>query len=117
VHDVYAHGADYKAWDYVQFPGAVPRSFVPWLLIALMNWPMVKLFTVLGLVKTKLGVQILSKSRTHNRDEQGEVWCQSADYQYGWDCACSIAPSSTSCVTLLLSDMARPRASGSCCSA
>ena len=117
VHDVYAHGADYKSWDYVQFPGAVPRSFVPSLLIALMNWPMVKLFTALGVVKTKLGVQILGTSADYSRAEQGEVWCQSADNQYGWDCACTIVPSSTSCVTLLLSDMARPRGSGSCCSA
>jgi alpha-1,6-mannosyltransferase len=60
VHDVLGHGTDYKKWDYVQFPGAVPRSFLPSILIAAANWPWVKAATAMGVVKTKLGVQVMS---------------------------------------------------------
>jgi alpha-1,6-mannosyltransferase len=44
----------------VQFPGAIPRSFLPSILIAAANWPWVKAATAMGVVKTKLGVQVMS---------------------------------------------------------
>ena len=61
VHDILAYGTEYKKWDYVQFPGAVPRSFLPSMLIAVANWPWVKAATAMGIVGTKLGVQVMSE--------------------------------------------------------
>lgn len=62
VHDVLAHGSDVAKWDHVQFPGAVPRSFLPPIALAAVVWPFSKLLTSLGLITTRLGTQRLGMS-------------------------------------------------------
>ncbi|ODO07261.1 hypothetical protein L198_00840 [Cryptococcus wingfieldii CBS 7118] len=55
VHDVLAYGF----WDHITFPGAVPRSFLPPILLGLITYPFSALFVALGVIKTKIGVQLL----------------------------------------------------------
>ena len=63
IHDVLAHGLDVAKWDHVQFPGAVPRSFALPIMQAFLSWPVVKLATWVGAVRTKLGIQVLSECK------------------------------------------------------
>ncbi|ORX35947.1 Alg9-like mannosyltransferase family-domain-containing protein [Kockovaella imperatae] len=62
IHDVLAHGLSptrLQHWDHVAFPGAVPRSFMPAILIGLLSYPLAALSISLGWVKTRVDVQIL----------------------------------------------------------
>lgn len=61
VHDVLVHGLDIGKWDHVTFPGAVPRSFAPGIVLGVMAWGPVRLATALGLVRCKVDVQIIGK--------------------------------------------------------
>ncbi|WWC86248.1 uncharacterized protein L201_001121 [Kwoniella dendrophila CBS 6074] len=61
VHDVLAYGFD-KAnlpnWDHITFPGAVPRSFLPPILLGLISYPVCAISVALGWISTKVDVQI-----------------------------------------------------------
>ncbi|RSH92921.1 dolichyl-P-Man:Man(7)GlcNAc(2)-PP-dolichol alpha-1,6-mannosyltransferase [Saitozyma podzolica] len=46
-------------WDHVTFPGAVPRSFLPPTLLGLATLPLSTLGVAVGVIRTKLQVQIL----------------------------------------------------------
>jgi hypothetical protein len=46
----------------VTFPGAVPRSFIPPTLLGLATLPLSTLGVAVGVIRTKLQVQILSTS-------------------------------------------------------
>jgi hypothetical protein len=46
-------------WDHVPFPGAVPRSFVPPILLGGVTYPFSALAVYMGWIKTKIGAQIL----------------------------------------------------------
>jgi alpha-1,6-mannosyltransferase len=46
-------------WDHVTFPGAVPRSFLPGILLAVVTYPLAVLSVWLGIIKTTVGTQIL----------------------------------------------------------
>ncbi|OCF33338.1 hypothetical protein I316_05080 [Kwoniella heveanensis BCC8398] len=66
VHDVLAYGLDLGGeggklalWDHVTFPGAVPRSFLPPIILGLVTYPFVAAGVALGWIQTKLQVQIL----------------------------------------------------------
>ncbi|WVQ70934.1 hypothetical protein IAR50_000459 [Cryptococcus sp. DSM 104548] len=62
VHDVLVHGFGkdgLKHWDHITFPGAVPRSFLPPIVLGLITYPFSALAVALGIIKTKVGVQIL----------------------------------------------------------
>ncbi|WVQ97304.1 hypothetical protein IAU59_004415 [Kwoniella sp. CBS 9459] len=64
VHDVLAYGLDVDGgklalWDHVTFPGAVPRSFLPPIILGLVTYPFASAGVALGLIKTKIQVQIL----------------------------------------------------------
>lgn len=48
-------------WDHVQFPGAVPRSFLPAIVIAYTTYPLKWVLVVLGVITSKIGIQILGK--------------------------------------------------------
>ncbi|KAK8865936.1 hypothetical protein IAR55_001085 [Kwoniella newhampshirensis] len=62
AHDVLAYGFGrdtLSGWDHITFPGAVPRSFLPPIILGLLSYPFSALAVALGIVKTKIGVQIL----------------------------------------------------------
>lgn len=62
VHDFLAYGlrpANLHKWDHLQFPGAVPRSFLPPVALGMLTYPFAYVFTSLGLIRTKLGLQVL----------------------------------------------------------
>ncbi|WRT64150.1 uncharacterized protein IL334_001079 [Kwoniella shivajii] len=62
VHDVLSYGFDESNlphWDHITFPGAVPRSFLPPIVLGLISYPFSALGVSLGLIRTKLDVQIL----------------------------------------------------------
>ncbi|WVF70624.1 hypothetical protein IAT40_005416 [Kwoniella sp. CBS 6097] len=64
VHDVLAYGLDLDGgklalWDHVTFPGAVPRSFLPPIILGLVTHPFAAAGVALGWIKTKVHVQIL----------------------------------------------------------
>lgn len=62
MHDVLAHGLDWGRWDHVQFPGAVPRSFGPPVLLGVVVYPVSVLAKALDLVKSRIGLQVLGES-------------------------------------------------------
>lgn len=49
AHDMLFHRFDLSLYDHHQFPGVVPRSFIPVFIITLLSSPMVLLATLLGL--------------------------------------------------------------------
>jgi len=51
-------------WDHVPFPGAVPRSFVPPILLGAITYPFSALAVYMGWIDTKIGVQILGEFTT-----------------------------------------------------
>ena len=51
-------------WDHVPFPGAVPRSFVPPILLGAVTYPFSALAVYTGWIDTKIRVQILRESTT-----------------------------------------------------
>ncbi|WVQ85565.1 hypothetical protein IAT38_007731 [Cryptococcus sp. DSM 104549] len=62
VHDVLAYGfgpQNLKLWDHVTFPGAVPRSFLPPILLGLLSYPLSTAGVALGVVTSKLDVQLV----------------------------------------------------------
>ncbi|WWD17880.1 hypothetical protein CI109_102324 [Kwoniella shandongensis] len=62
VHDVLAYGFGkdtLQLWDHITFPGAVPRSFLPPIILGLVAYPFAALSVFLGIIKTKLDVQLL----------------------------------------------------------
>lgn len=85
VHDVLAYGhrpdqlvnvglhltsyprADGNQWDHITFPGAVPRSFVPPILLGVLTYPLSVLAVYMGWIRTKLGIQILGMYILANR--------------------------------------------------
>ncbi|RXK35039.1 hypothetical protein M231_07692 [Tremella mesenterica] len=65
VHDFLAYGlrpGSLHKWDHLSFPGAVPRSFLPPVLLGILTWPICSLLVNVGIIRTKLGVQILIRS-------------------------------------------------------
>ncbi|WWC58720.1 uncharacterized protein I303_101264 [Kwoniella dejecticola CBS 10117] len=61
VHDVLAYGLDTSKlsnWDHITFPGAVPRSFLPPLILGLISYPVSTLGVAIGVIRTKIDVQI-----------------------------------------------------------
>ncbi|WWC66278.1 uncharacterized protein I206_100179 [Kwoniella pini CBS 10737] len=61
VHDVLTYGLDISKlphWDHITFPGAVPRSFLPPIILGLLSYPASTLGIITGLIRTKVDVQI-----------------------------------------------------------
>ncbi|KAL7424772.1 Dol-P-Man:Man(7)GlcNAc(2)-PP-Dol alpha-1,6-mannosyltransferase [Cryptotrichosporon argae] len=58
VHDVLKHGLDFAKWDHRTFPGAVPRSFLPPVLLGVLTYPFSVAGVSLGLIRTSVDVQI-----------------------------------------------------------
>ncbi|WVW82300.1 hypothetical protein I302_104306 [Kwoniella bestiolae CBS 10118] len=61
VHDVLAYGWDRTSlqyWDHITFPGAVPRSFLPPIILGILSYPVSCVGVAVGLVRTKIDVQI-----------------------------------------------------------
>ncbi|KAK6905709.1 hypothetical protein I203_106539 [Kwoniella mangroviensis CBS 8507] len=62
VHDVLTYGWDRSRlshWDHITFPGAVPRSFLPPLIIGTIAYPLACVGVALGWTRTKIDVQII----------------------------------------------------------
>ncbi|PVG04260.1 hypothetical protein CPB86DRAFT_868979 [Serendipita vermifera] len=62
AHDVFFYGVSksvLRKYDHFMFPGVVPRSFVGSLFLGGIARPVVALLSSIGLVKTKLDVQII----------------------------------------------------------
>ncbi|WVR05888.1 hypothetical protein IAU60_002914 [Kwoniella sp. DSM 27419] len=62
VHDVLAYGpraTSLPLCDHVTFPGALPRSFLPPVLLGLLSYPLSAAGVASGLVRSKLDVQVL----------------------------------------------------------
>ena len=51
IHDLLFHGTDLNAYDHLEFPGVVPRSFIGPLLIAIHSYPWKLIMTALDLPK------------------------------------------------------------------
>lgn len=64
VHDALVHGFGSQArqaYDHVVFPGAVPRSFVPPILLAALTWPVTLIGRAAGLIKSSEDVQMVGE--------------------------------------------------------
>lgn len=60
LHDWLFHGVfNLDQWDHVQFPGAVPRSFIPSLILAVGSYPILLLAKVLGWTVDSSDVQFV----------------------------------------------------------
>ncbi|GMK58663.1 hypothetical protein CspeluHIS016_0601050 [Cutaneotrichosporon spelunceum] len=62
AHDVLRYGlspANWHKWDHRTFPGAVPRSFLPPIVLGLLSYPIAALASAAGLVTTSLGIQTI----------------------------------------------------------
>ncbi|CDZ96978.1 Protein involved in dolichol pathway for N-glycosylation (mannosyltransferase family) [Phaffia rhodozyma] len=62
IHDLLFYGPsldNLNLFDHVSFPGPLPRSFIPSLLIAGVARPVAQILSVLGLISTKFDLQIL----------------------------------------------------------
>ncbi|CAG8637864.1 12684_t:CDS:2, partial [Acaulospora colombiana] len=80
AHDVFFHGVSKSAlrkYDHFVFPGVVPRSFVGSVFLGGTARPVVALLSKIGLVQTKLDVQIISKdtdSRNIFQRIKASIW-------------------------------------------
>ncbi|KAK0522035.1 alpha-1,6- mannosyltransferase [Tilletia horrida] len=64
AHDILVHGVAPAAlvrYDHVVFPGAVPRSFLGPLVLAVITYPFAALGQALGLVRTSADVQVVMR--------------------------------------------------------
>ncbi|BEI83850.1 hypothetical protein CcaverHIS002_0404540 [Cutaneotrichosporon cavernicola] len=62
AHDVLRYGlspANWERWDHRTFPGAVPRSFLPPIILGLLSYPSAVIASATGIVTTSLGIQII----------------------------------------------------------
>ncbi|BEJ14670.1 hypothetical protein CspHIS471_0404370 [Cutaneotrichosporon sp. HIS471] len=62
AYDVLRYGlspANWERWDHRTFPGAVPRSFLPPIILGLLSYPSAVIASVTGIVTTSLGIQII----------------------------------------------------------
>ncbi|KAL9939688.1 hypothetical protein V8E36_001505 [Tilletia maclaganii] len=65
AHDILVHGVHPSAlqhYDHVVFPGAVPRSFLGPLLLALITYPLSLIGQAVGLVRSSADVQTIMRS-------------------------------------------------------
>ena len=51
VHDALHHGFDFGSYDFKEFPGVVPRTFIGAVGVAVLTWPLSKLNALAGLTK------------------------------------------------------------------
>ncbi len=64
AYDVLRHGlspANWDKWDHRTFPGAVPRSFLPPIVLGLLSYPSAALASATGVVVTSLGLQVIGE--------------------------------------------------------
>ncbi|KAF4677036.1 hypothetical protein FOL47_003769 [Perkinsus chesapeaki] len=56
VHDFLYHGIDIKAYDHIEFPGVVPRTFLGSMLLAIASWPAVRVIDLImgGVVDNRI---------------------------------------------------------------
>ncbi|CAK9787343.1 hypothetical protein CC85DRAFT_327138 [Cutaneotrichosporon oleaginosum] len=62
AYDVLRYGlspANWEHWDHRTFPGAVPRSFLPPIVLGLLSYPSAALASATGLVATSIGIQVI----------------------------------------------------------
>ncbi|KAG9096552.1 dolichyl-P-Man:Man(7)GlcNAc(2)-PP-dolichol alpha-1,6-mannosyltransferase [Ceratobasidium sp. UAMH 11750] len=62
THDVLAYGVSPSAlpfYDHFVFPGAVPRTFIGSIVLAAASYLPLRITTALGLIQSKVGVQII----------------------------------------------------------
>ncbi|KAM0746843.1 Alg9-like mannosyltransferase [Meredithblackwellia eburnea MCA 4105] len=62
IHDILAKGfktTAIQSFDHVQFPGAVPRSFIPALVTSTITYPVLKLLQAASIPLTGFNVQII----------------------------------------------------------
>ncbi|ORY32271.1 Alg9-like mannosyltransferase family-domain-containing protein [Naematelia encephala] len=62
VHDVLKYGLRAEhlhLWDHVEFPGAVPRSFIPAIVLGILSYPFAAIGVATGIIRTTIHVQIL----------------------------------------------------------
>lgn len=59
THDVLFHGTNIAAYDHLEFPGVVPRTFLGAVTLAVTSWPIVAALRAVGLPKvfTQLAVR------------------------------------------------------------
>ena len=51
-----------RQYDHILYPGAVPRSMIPSLILALTTYPLSTLGQTIGLIQTQTDVQTLGQS-------------------------------------------------------